>query len=80
MAMPSTTDASFHPRLKLSAIDTFMPWPALGLWVWHASPVMKTRGPSSAPDGVDSSNVSDSRCPISYTDHHDTSFTSRVYG
>ena len=27
-----------------SWIDTFMPWPALALWVWQASPAMNTRG------------------------------------
>lgn len=37
------TCASFQPRLKVSCIDTFMPWPALALWVWQASPAMKTR-------------------------------------
>ena len=25
-------------------MDTFMPCPAFGLWVWQASPAMKTRG------------------------------------
>ena len=25
-------------------MDTFMPWPALAVWVWQASPAMKTRG------------------------------------
>ena len=38
------TAASFHPRLKASCIETFMPWPAFGLWVWQASPAMNTRG------------------------------------
>ena len=42
--MPSSTEASFQPRLNASCIDTFMPWPALALCVWHASPAMKTRG------------------------------------
>ena len=41
---PSSTDASFQPRLNASCIDTFMPWPALALCVWQASPAMKTRG------------------------------------
>ena len=28
----------------MSCIDTFIPWPAFALWVWQASPAMKTRG------------------------------------
>ena len=58
-----------------------MPWPALALWVWQASPAMKTRGvrvPDS-PTGT-SSNRSVSRCPTSYTLCQATSRTSSVYG
>ena len=55
-------------------MDTFMPWPALALCVWQASPAMKTLGSAA------SSNASQSRWPISYTDHHPTSFTSNSYG
>ena len=40
------TAASFHPRLNASCMETFMPCPAFGLWVWQASPAMKTRGRS----------------------------------
>ena len=64
----------------MSAIDTFIPWPAFALWVWQASPAMNTRGRrSSAPAGT-SSNLSQRRCPTSYTDHHPTSRTSSTYG
>ena len=45
---PASTAASFHPRLKVSCIDTFMPCPALALCVWQASPAMKTRGKRDA--------------------------------
>ena len=38
------TDASFHPELKPSCIETFMPCPAFGLCVWQASPAMNTCG------------------------------------
>ena len=65
-ALPPETDASFQPRLKLSCMDTFMPCPAFGLWVWQASPAMKTRGervPTSS-SGT-SSNLSQSLWPIS---------------
>ena len=62
-------------------MDTFMPWPALALCVWQASPAMNTRGrrvPVSSAGT--SSNLSHRRWPISYTDHHPTSRTSTVYG
>jgi hypothetical protein len=52
--------------LKASCIDTFMPWPALALWVWQASPAMNTRGvrePTSSAGT--SSNLSASRWPTS---------------
>ena len=78
---PSSTWPSFQPMLKPSCIDTFMPWPAFALWVWHASPAMKTRGvrlPSCS--GVTSSKRSVSRCPTSYTLCHATFLTSSVYG
>ena len=39
-----STEASFQPRLKASCMETFMPWPAFGLWVWQASPAMNTLG------------------------------------
>jgi hypothetical protein len=63
---PRRTPASFQPRLKLSWMETFMPWPALGLWVWQASPAMNTHGSRApaAPSGV-SSNLSQSLWPIS---------------
>jgi hypothetical protein len=81
LAVPRRTAASFQPRFQVSLIDTFMPWPALALWVWHASPAMNTRGTRVAGSvTATSSNLSHSRWPISYTDHHPTSFTSRVYG
>ena len=54
--------------LKPSCMETFMPWPALALWVWQASPVMNTRGvrvPSWS--GRTSSNRSVRRWPTSYT-------------
>ena len=75
--VPRSTAPSFQPRLKASAIDTFMPWPALALCVWQASPAMNTRGGRRA---AASSKRSQSRWPISYTDHQPTSFTSSVYG
>ena len=65
----------------MSAIETFIPWPALALWVWHASPAMKTRGsrvPTSSAGT--SSNLSHSRCPMEYTAHQPTLFSSTVYG
>jgi len=52
------TDASFHPRLKPSCIDTFMPWPAFGLWVWQASPAMNTRGKRVATSSSGTSSKS----------------------
>ena len=36
--------SKIQPRLNASCIETFMPCPALGLWVWQASPAMKMRG------------------------------------
>ena len=45
-------------------MDTFMPWPALGEWVWQASPAVNTRGLRSEPSGT-SSNLSVMLCPIS---------------
>ena len=65
--------------LKPSCIDTFMPWPALALCVWQASPVMKTRGvrvPISS--GSTSSKRSVRRWPTSYTLCQATFFTSSV--
>ena len=41
--MPLMTRATFQPRLYESCIETFMPWPALGEWVWTASPARKMR-------------------------------------
>ena len=47
-------------------MDTFMPWPALALWVWQASPAMNTRGSRVAISSAGtSSNLSHSRWPIS---------------
>jgi hypothetical protein len=66
-ARPVSTEISFQPRLKVSPIDTFMPWPAFGLWVWQASPASITRvarGWPTDPAGT-SSNLSVSRWPIS---------------
>ena len=79
--MPRSTDASFQPRFQVSFIDTFMPWPALALCVWQASPAMNTRGNRlSISAAGTSSNLSQSRWPISYTAHQPTSLTSIVYG
>jgi hypothetical protein len=67
--------------LKVSCIEKFMPCPALGLCVWQASPAMNTCGRREpmASAGT-SSYLSQMRWPISYTDHHGTSFTSSVNG
>ena len=43
LAMPLMTRAIFQPRLYESCIETFIPWPALGEWVWTASPARKMR-------------------------------------
>jgi len=67
--------------LKLSCMEKFMPWPALGLWVWQASPAMKTcgRGESGvATASVTSSYLAQMRWPISYTDHQGTFLTSSL--
>ena len=58
--------ANFHERLYESIMETFIPWPALGLCVWHASPAIKAQGicPASAPFGT-SSYLSQMRWPIS---------------
>jgi hypothetical protein len=47
-------------------METFMPCPAFGLWVWQASPAMNTLGSRVAisPSGT-SSNLSVSRWPMS---------------
>ena len=53
-------------RFQVSFMDTLMPWPALALWVWQASPAMNTcssRLPISATGT--SSNLPHSRWPIS---------------
>ena len=75
LATPLRTAASFQPRFHASAIETFMPWPALALCVWQASPAMNTRGGRSAPPARRRS-ASQRRWPISYTDHQPTSLIS----
>ena len=62
-------------------METFIPCPAFGLWVWQASPAMNTLGSRVAiSSSGTSSNLSVSRWPISYTDHQGTSFASNLYG
>ena len=58
-----------------------MPWPAFAVWVWQASPAMKTRG-ERVPTLLSStsSNLSVTRWPTRYTENHATSGTSSVYG
>ncbi len=72
---------SFQPRLKASCIDTFMPWPALALCVWQASPAMNTRGSRvGACSAGTSSKRSVTRWPTSYTENQAMSRTSSAYG
>ena len=56
-----------------------MPWPALALCVWLASPAMNTRGARwpACPAGT-SSKRSHTRWPTSYTLYQATSRTSSV--
>ena len=51
-------------------MDTFMPWPAFAVWVWQASPAMKTRGVRVATSASStSSNLSVTRWPTRYTEN-----------
>ena len=62
-------------------METFIPCPALGLWVWQASPAMNTLGSGvETSASATSSNLSVRRWPISYTDHQGISFGSSLYG
>ena len=43
LAVPVSTAPSFQPMLYASCMETFMPWPSLGEWVWTASPARNIR-------------------------------------
>ncbi|KAE8326866.1 hypothetical protein BDV39DRAFT_176329 [Aspergillus sergii] len=61
--------ASFHAKLYESIMETFIPCPALGLWVWHASPTINTR---LTPLESLTVKLSDTRWPIWYAAHQST--------